>query len=1790
MPVDDPTPPVIIPTPAPGLGYGGREYSYSPYGHGKFPRPPVPSDGGYGGAPYGTSPYGSTEITPPRVTGLNSIDGFTFEVFFSEEMLVDEAFCDPDNYVITALLGAPATATAVAEGVAGTQGGATSAIITHSGTTLGGQYQMTVLNATDLAGNPVDALPTNTATALAFGDTPIYTVTPTSGSTVDVQFLRSDASQTQSMVPETTFSPGIEEVAAYGITTTYPIDLTVDSVTFPGTGGDDSIVTLDVGAMTSAVYSTEIAPSVSIDYDGSILPSASPDFTGSETGTGSSTAGVSGLLLTKSSGVSYGWNFFDTSGRLLPSSTYRVDIDIDVSAATTISPTLTNVTFATMTVADGAVGISATLTRMSGVDMIQIDSGALSQAFLAEWSAGPVKLTLLRNQLAGHISFLLNETPLFTAAVASFTGVPAHAPGTRFTLAPTYAVVDFPLNAVRFTSTQTIFSSSWNFLHSVTNTFTGSAANAREFILTERGPLVKGWGDATPATKQDVTVTVNSTPVDISDVNPYVGKIFPAIPIPLGATGANTIEVDYKWFPAPIMAMAGLNTEGLILNKWDQPNGHTEPGVSPTPSTSLGAVDTARFPMGVALNAVQRTSPVRVGHRYIGYERAYTASLNSPTTLLLNQSNHQTSRNNFQKAPSPVVVSYEANTDPTTAPAAWTLSGADTGSQNEGESTYTLIDASAGSFGSGDAAFYYRDESLACPSTVSISTRLVVDSYTSDGVFTGLGFGFHDNYRLYLAGFLVVNELKHVGVLLDPSKPHLLASWQIGPSVTATIVDSLTFTVPTSEFPTVLDEGASFQILEGSQTGIYKIALCGVVQGSDGVTTVTLDSTTPFPADPALFGNDTSEIIFETPWDSDLTTYRLVTDPGTRTTQFYVGGSLSGVVAEVVGVPSLPAYTSLKLNPTEEGFGRVFWGSVSRIAVNQSTWTFNRYSITPDQASFNAEGIVVSAEMSDLPTADPNNEWYLVNEFGIGKIDSSGDTLLLKSTSGSDSTKETFGYGRVEPFLTATSIIDVDATFRVESGVRGSGDALIQVRDGTRLIEFTNLMYTEDGGSRSLLSLESVSLSGLLVPTEDGWTESSTFSLSASIRQNLLTTTQAVGDEGLWNSPALATTGDRRVIEARFAVASYTAGSGGDLGVIFGASPVTTTSRRPVLLTLRTSDTIVLRDGNQNEITTFSFAWDDGQPHDYRIFVDTVLDTVTLTVDDTLIGTTTWTSFPVVTGTESMVFGAFGTDRATTVEWDSLAFSEVPDTTVKKTIGVYLGGDASDIDNWEIPRTDALAVENSNLTAVVEEMDWTSDIQVRIRKDPGWGVTVYRPDLPFPPYYDANGQATEVTNPSEGWINVEYPRLPRKSDAFGQVQFGALSPESVTQQRWSDVRYRIYSEPTENLLAPQGMVLNRFNVITSGELNTDTTPEVVTVPTLTSTLVSLRPAHINADRVFNVLIDGTAYGPSSFTFDKATQAIFLTTPVDVGVDAQVTFAPGKPVTNTYLAAQPVLDSITLLNEGTPPIPKGQTTDAVREEVFGGRINDPNDTLNDDPDFILNDPFRSIQFTDLEGSLYDCMEFQEIDDGGATGVLSIACDGPAPESGLIELALEGDAYKDAFSVPGGVGGPWGNSSPSIAGTASSFDTTSVLHFNAGGVLGGGGLGGGRPFVMYPNQFSGTMEAGSDAIQPQNRETQMVLALSPSPTNTAYTEDLSTISDDDEAPSGATSTHGTGIADYEIADYTDANSVIGPWGGLSSLEARSLLGGGGLPPSGTALTLNQSLTTPTITTGTAEAANP
>lgn len=355
-------------------------------------------------------------------------------------------------------------------------------------------------------------------------------------------------------------------------------------------------------------------------------------------------------------------------------------------------------------------------------------------------------------------------------------------------------------------------------------------------FLTANGPLVKNWGDFTMATINDVTVEVNGVQVTVASIDPYIGRINLATPIQVTPVLAPppVVTVSYHWMPKAIVDTAALNTVGLVLNQWDRAINHDNPPWHG--AGQLGAVSTgSRFLLGTELGPVADQEPLYIGYRYLGLDRTYTASLNDPTTLLLNQDPNSFTTNEFKVIPEPASVNYEATTFPTLEN--WALVGADSGGL-VGNGTYQVKSADAGAFGTGNPALYYQMANMTLPATGRIVVRFVVDpaSVTPTGCFTGVGFGTHDNRRSYIVGLLLLTPygteaaFRSIGFLLDPARPDLRESWLIGPQTDSSVLNPqvvLTaqnkLVAKTAVIPQNIKAGTRFRIESGPQQGVYTV-------------------------------------------------------------------------------------------------------------------------------------------------------------------------------------------------------------------------------------------------------------------------------------------------------------------------------------------------------------------------------------------------------------------------------------------------------------------------------------------------------------------------------------------------------------------------------------------------------------------------------------------------------------------------------------------------------------------------------------------------------------------------------------------------------------------------------------------------------------------------------------------------------------------------------------------------------------------------------------------------------
>ena len=1686
-------------------GYGQSESGGGPYGDGSFPVSPFSISGGYGGDPFGLGAYGSIEYEAPYLASAISLNGYEIEVFFSEEMEETSNITDPNTYELLSIVGGISEILSVRIGSRDLPDAASgdytagilSVIITHTGTMLGGTYKIRVVQPiVDLSGNSIPLVADvsgkqpNEVSLLTKGNAPDYSISVVDGNTLLVDF-------DEPVLTEAEFANGVDNTDSYSFQSSisYPISISVIEATHyaqPLYNNQKDKVELKVKGMTSLNYESIISDSLSFDYTGQHLPNVDPSFTGVEIGIGTSSVS-SFLSISKNSGNVYGWAFNDTSGKLIPiTSTFRFDFTFNASN-TVFTPSTG--TLGHIKVSDGNTQIIISLQRVGVVDYLDIDGLSVIQV---DWSTAETTISVLRNQKAQVYVFVVNGTPIATLPIANFVNAGVLV-GMDFTLPSSLVVLNFHILSVTLNASSTVYSNSWNFLHNKKQSFIGSSLLTRDSLLTDRGPLTKDWGDQTLATKNDVEVRVNGSAVEISKINPYIGQISLTIPIPLMPKGEMAVEVDYYWFPTPQLEMGGLNTVGSVLNKFDLRRERNSTSLT----NGVGVADTSRFTMGLLLPFSKNRSPLYIGHRYLGFEEDYSASLNSPTTLLLNQNPNAIAVDKFVREYSQVVEVYEAESLPTD----WGIYGLDAGGLELSEGTYNV---------KGGLALYHKSEDFTFDSSVNLTARFDILEYTLNGIFTGVGFGFHNNHNLFFVGAVVINNVEHMAMLKDSHRLDLQTSWEIAFTIASEIKDTKEIRFATIDLPQGLEPKDRFQIFEGTQSGVYTIS--EIIENKRfGFTTIITEEV--FPADPSLFGNTYFNVSFEIK-HSDRNTYRLISNHLSKSAELFVSGDISGVCLSISEVTKVePVYFGLDCTLQ----GQVIWGSLDPNSVSSTSWSFFRYGITPSQNKESTFGHRVFTELSHLPQNNPNSEWFLQEEMGVSSLEQND---ILQTTSVDNG----YYFVQIEPFL--SKIADIDLALKVKSEYSVGLDTIAEIWDTNKSVELAFLFYVEPhpnfSQKRELVSLPftKVTSKDLSYPTENGY---------SILKDSLSFSTPNLNTTGI----LFLDNGERR-IEFNFACLSHTLnGNLADFGLEVHL-------KNYDLFVDFTTTGISLRGDLGNSDIVFN--WADNQHHSYTLIFTN--GNISISVDGFIYVTVSVNtlSSPISSQSEYIKFS----QDVSHCLFSYINFNLLPPSEVKRTMGVYLGGDKSDINSWELPRTDSSVNPNSNPNdVVIREIAWNSEYQdIRIHREVTWGVTIFLENLGPPPYFDGE-YATDTTIPSAGWINVEYARLPRKklNREFGFVQFGS---STLSSQKWDWVRYRLFDHPFNDYRSPQGMILNNFNLVSSGEALQDITPEVVEIVSLDKNHVYLGVTHTYSDFIYKVIVDGLIISENEWSFKKESQTITLSDSVltESHYPVTVVYRVNDQPTTTYLKSQPLLDSVTLLNEQTPSFAKSRLLPTVSTIEVGSPLSDTLSTINNPTEgIVLNDPHSVSTFERSAEDLYESLEFVEVDDGGDRSLISTFCDNPFAEHGFREIALEGKLFYDKatsklpipkFNQGGG------------------FPTTFL--FASGGDKRLGGLTNTPQTLTYPLANNGM----------QNR-TFMVLRISHSITTstannngdisnstTSLTENLATPITTNAPSKHATHPNAPSVSTTNGGCYTTIEQAgevgrLGPWGGLSSLEA-------------------------------------
>lgn len=254
----------------------------------------------------------------------------------------------------------------------------------------------------------------------------------------------------------------------------------------------------------------------------------------------------------------------------------------------------------------------------------------------------------------------------------------------------------------------------------------------------------------------DVVVKINGTPVAVQAVVGLLGQVVLAqAPLP-----TDDVKVDYSWVCNPNVEFRRLNSKEFRLNSWNN-----DAHIGPTKSqhryrynnTLIRPSDYEPLDMLATLD-----QPEQRELHYRAYERAYTAVLNDPGTLLLNSPIHKIAFPSAQRTLAEQFVSYEGTLLPQND--SWELHGSGTASVSAG--VLTVKDTTSGPFPVGQPFFWTHDLDLTFTHAFALSWRFhISDVPVLNGIFTGVAAGYTDDKVAYVVGFLDDGGVKKIGFL-----------------------------------------------------------------------------------------------------------------------------------------------------------------------------------------------------------------------------------------------------------------------------------------------------------------------------------------------------------------------------------------------------------------------------------------------------------------------------------------------------------------------------------------------------------------------------------------------------------------------------------------------------------------------------------------------------------------------------------------------------------------------------------------------------------------------------------------------------------------------------------------------------------------------------------------------------------------------------------------------------------------------------------------------------------------
>lgn len=741
---------------------------------------------------------------------------------------------------------------------------------------------------------------------------------------------------------------------------------------------------------------------------------------------------------------------------------------------------------------------------------------------------------------------------------------------------------------------------------------------------------------------------------------------------------------------------------------------------------------------------------------------------------------------------------------------------------------------------------------------------------------------------------------------------------------------------------------------------------------------------------------------------STLHSYRLFRDQ-----QGVVRLYIDGDVVETLRITPDEAPFLLELNAPFDEIQGAFFGSLSRPAESTSQWDFYRYLVQPINAQQVSPSSFVSYEANTLPELDPS-PWTPLGYHGNSVVRSL-DYLEVNATSGTDAATSAAagliggdfrGYTKIEPLLSAASEFSVDVNMQLLTHTHGldPDGVMVAVDDGDRLMQLSFI---------ASVPAPLLSYGGRSFPEDYSpyvWSVLGT-QTAEMVGRNLLVTDSSITDglvyyiedlEPVVSADRVTASSFDYFFEAQLEVVSYTVDADGFAGAfvqnydglrIVGFLLREVAGVRYVALH---SDGVIL--------TQFAFEWADSASHVYRVRKSTGGDLVSLFADGTLLGTLAYSSF-TAPGPDSVGVLSFGSSTAASsealseVEWRYCNAWRV--VTASTYVGLWKGTTYGDLRDYHLPLKtsgvgadvagnslsdpladffaagiipgDPLIVDNApnagvyTVASVVsstiltlttawavqptkvnyrigDQTDWTAANKYRLFRDSSGNVSLFFNTDPDPLFTVAYN-SLDLPESSAGVLDTLCGGLPA-------IAFGAFSPENLSQSLWDFVRYGITRSPTELRIVPLRQVLNQWNVIESPE------------------------------RLYTTVPHGkTDFKSSSTGITPQTDPDFLD--------------------NTSVPAY------TQLNEGTPLVPQTQSFEVrgpYTTVEFVSALNRPEDVLNNDGDFTLNDGAQRFNLIVPDDVLYASLRITATEEG-ETSLIKPFDDDCNPHYGSIQYQKE-----------------------------------------------------------------------------------------------------------------------------------------------------------------------------------------